>query len=139
MTTELTAPQTERELAAEGFADQYSAVSESTTGQTTASGSVLPGPFIVLTVTGKSKDSVEGTLNGVTAAVRNEVDTIQTRLPRNAWISVSTLSYSPQATMNVSASVRPLVLIGALLIVLALSIPLVVNHHLTVLVFIGRG
>lgn len=127
VTTELTAPQTERQLTAEGFADQYSAVSESTTGQATASGSVLPGPFIVLLATGKSKDSVELTLNAVTATVRSEVDVMQARLPRNARISVSTLSYSPQATMNVSATARPLVLIIGLLIVLALCIPLIVD------------
>ena len=46
--TEVAAPQTERDLASQGFGAQYTAVSESTTGQALASGSVLPGPFVAV-------------------------------------------------------------------------------------------
>jgi hypothetical protein len=128
--TEVTAPQTARNLAAKGFSEQYTAVSESTTGQAVASGSVLPGPFVVVTVTGHNGELVEHTLYGVVDAISIEVDNMQAGVPRDNRISVSTLSFTPQANLSVSATERTLVLIIGLLIAGALCIPLIVDAQI---------
>jgi hypothetical protein len=127
LATELTAPPARRDLVARGLSEPYTVVSESTTSQTAASGSVLPGPFVLITVTGSNKISVERTLYGVQGAVRGTVTAMQAGLPRTKKVMVSTLSTSPQATLNVSTTARALVLIVGLLIVLALTAPLIVD------------
>lgn len=128
--TEVAAPQTEHELAAQGFGAQYTAVSESTTGQAVASGSVLPGPFVAVTVTGRSRSSVEHTLYGVTAAIGKQLSGMQSGMSRNNRISVSTIAYTPRANLSVSMTARSLVLIVGLLTVWALCIPLIVDAQI---------
>jgi hypothetical protein len=129
--TEVAGPQAEQDLAAKGFTAQYTVVSESTTGQAVASGSVLPGPFVAVTVTGKNRNSVEHTLYGVAAAIRNELSVMQSGISHNNRISVSTVSYTPQATLSASMTGRSLVLIVGLLIICALCIPLIVDAQIT--------
>jgi hypothetical protein len=128
--TEVAAPQTEHELAAQGFGAQYTAVSESTTGQAVASGSVLPGPFVAVAVTGSSRSSVEHTLYGVTTAIGKELNGIQSGMSRNNRISVSTIAYTRRASLSMSMTARSLVLIVGLLIICALSVPLIVDAHI---------
>lgn len=131
VTTELTAPQTERELASSGYSQQYTAVSESTTGQTVASDSVLPGPFIVVTVTGLQREPVERTLQALADVIRTKLAGMQTSVPRNNWISASTVSFSPQATVSAGGTYRSLVLIIGVLVVTALCVPLIVDAQIT--------
>lgn len=128
--TEVTAPRAVQELAAQGFGAQYTAVSESTTGQAVASGSVLPGPFIAVTVTGRNRSSVEHTLDGVTGAIGKQLSTMQSGMSRNNRISVSTIAYSPRASLSVSMTARSLVLIVGVLIICALCIPLIVDAQI---------
>lgn len=128
--TEVAAPQTEKALVARGFGAQYTVVSESTTGQAVASASVLPGPFVVVNVTGSNRNSVEHTLYGVTAAIRNQVSVMQSGMTRNNRISVSTISYAPRASLSMSMTARSLVPIVGLLIIGALCVPLIVDAQI---------
>jgi hypothetical protein len=131
MATELTAPATVRLLAARGFTESYTAVPESTTTQTVAaSGSVLPGPFVLVTVNGSNPQAVERTLYGVTAMIRSTVRAMQAGLSRNNRIVVSILSFSPQAALSVSLTARSMGLVIGLLIVLALAAPLLVDAQI---------
>jgi hypothetical protein len=127
---ELTSPRTEQGLAARGFSQPYSAVAESTSSQTVASGSVLPGPFIAIAVSGASQELVEHTLHGVTNAIPATLAAMQVGIPRSKRISVSTLYVTPKPTLSISAVVRSLVLIVGLLLILALSTPLVVDAQI---------
>jgi hypothetical protein len=124
---ELTAPATERSLAARGFSERYTAVAESTISQTVASGSVLPGPFIAVTVSGSSEELVERTLQGVTSTIGSTVSAMQSGISRSRRISVSTLSVTTRPAVSVSAAARSLVLTVGLLLVLALGAPLIVD------------
>jgi capsular polysaccharide biosynthesis protein len=123
-------PATERSLAAKGFDEPYTVVSESTISQTVSSGSVLPGPFVVITVSGGNPQSVERTLYGVTAAIRATMRTIQAGLSRKNRISVSTLSFSPQAALSLSTTARSIVLTVGLIIAFALVMPLIVDGQI---------
>ncbi len=131
MATELTAPATERLLAARGFTESYTAVPESTTTQTVAAGgSVLPGPFVLVTVNGSNSRTVEHTLYGVTAMIRSTVRGMQVGMSRKNRIVVSILSFSPQAALSVSLTARSMGLVIGLLIVLALAAPLLVDAQI---------
>jgi hypothetical protein len=127
LAAELTTPATERDLAAGGFTEPYSAVAETTLSQTTASGSVLPGPFVVITVTGGDRESVQRTLSAVTGQAGRTMLAMQAGMSRGSRIAVSVLSLDPRATLSVSAIARSLVLIIGLLVVAALSAPVLVD------------
>jgi capsular polysaccharide biosynthesis protein len=124
---ELTTPAIERGLAAAGFTEPYTAVAETTLTQAAASGSVLPGPFIVITVTGGDPESVQRTLSGVTAQAGKTMLAMQADMPRGSRIAVSVLSRAPHAKLSVSAVARSLVLIVGLLLIVALTIPVLVD------------
>lgn len=129
--TEVTAPQSEQKLAAKGFTAQYTVVSESTTGQAVASGTVLPGPFVAVSVKGNNRSSVEHTLYGVTVAIGNALSGMQSGMARNNRISVSTISYAQQATLSMSMTGRSLLLIIGLLLICALCVPVIVDAQIT--------
>jgi hypothetical protein len=130
MATELTAPATERNLALRGFSEPYTAEPESMTTQVTASGTALPGPFVAVTVTGSSKESVERTLHGVMDAIGTTLGAMQASLSPGNRIVSSTLSLTPRATLSVSKVARPLILIAGFLIVFALCVPLMVDAQI---------
>lgn len=131
MATQLMAPATEQGLVVRGYTEPYTVVPESTTSQTVASGSALPGPFVLVTVTGDNQKSVERTLYGITEAIRTTMSAMQANISRKNRIAVSILALTPKATLNVSMTARSLVLIIGLVIVSALSIPLIVDAHFT--------
>jgi hypothetical protein len=127
LAAELTTPATARNLAAGGFTEPYSAVAETTLAQTTASGSVLPGPFVKITVTGSSPGPVMRTLSAVTGQAGKTMLAMQRGLSRGSRIGVSVLSRAPRATLSVSAMARSLVLIVGLLVVAALTAPVLAD------------
>jgi capsular polysaccharide biosynthesis protein len=124
---ELTTPATERGLAVAGYTEPYTAVSETTLTTATASGSVLPGPFVVITVTGGDPESVQRTLSAVTAQAGKTMLAMQAGMPRGSRIAVSVLSRAPRANLSVSAVARSLVLIVGLLLIAALTVPVLVD------------
>jgi hypothetical protein len=131
MAAELTTPATERDLAAAGFTESYTAVAETTLTQATASGSVLPGPFVVITVAGRDPESVQRTLSAVTAQAGKTMLAMQPGLSRKSRIAVSVLSRASHATLSVSATARSLVLIVGLLLIAALTVPVLVDAQAT--------
>jgi hypothetical protein len=128
---ELTTPAAERDLAAAGFTESYTAVAETTLTQGTASGSVLPGPFVAITVTGSDPGSVQRTLAAVTAQAGKTVLAMQPGLSRHSRIAVSVLSRASHATLSASATARSLVLIVGLLLIAALTVPVLVDAGAT--------
>jgi hypothetical protein len=130
LATELVAPQIKSALRAKGLSEPYTAVSESTASQTVASGIVLPGPFILVTVTGSDQRLVERTLYVVQGAARTTVTAMQAGISREKRVTISTISTSPHATLDVSTTARSLVLIIGLLVVLALVTPLLVDAQI---------
>jgi hypothetical protein len=131
LTTELTAPAADQSLVAKGFSEAYTAVPESTTSQASASAAVLPGPFVVLTVTGSNQKAVEHTLYGVSGEIGTLAHAMQAGMPRDNRISVSTLSFTPRATLSTSKTARSLFPVIGLLVLIALSLPLMVDAQIT--------
>jgi hypothetical protein len=117
---EMMAPGTVRQLAARGFTASYTVVLPSYSTSTT--GSVLQ-----VTVTGKHAAGVQRTLQAVTAQISTQLAQLQTGVPARGQVHAETLSFTPQATLNVSQTARPLVVVGLLLLVICLGTPIVVD------------
>jgi hypothetical protein len=119
----LMGPGTVRQLASEGYTDSYT-VTEPTYA-TTATGSVL-----LIAVTGTDPASVEQTLHGVIG----ELDFTLAQMQRNIWprhrITVSTLAASPQASLQASATVRPVAATLVLGLIAALGLPVLIDGAL---------
>jgi len=127
LSNEVMSPQTALALASRGLTPSYSVVSESTSSQTLPSSSTLPGPFILVTVTGHDAFSVEAMLTAVTEEIKTKLDQMQTHISASNKISVNTLSFTPHAQLSFSQTARSLVLIVIPLVVLALALPLVAD------------
>jgi hypothetical protein len=127
LSNEVMSPQTALDLASRGLAVSYSVTSESTSSQTLPSSSTLPGPFILVTVTGHNAFSVEATLTAVTKEINTKLDQMQSHISAANKISVNTLSFTPHAELSFSQTARSLVLIVIPLAVLALALPLIAD------------
>ncbi len=116
----LVGPATVEQLASEGFEDSYTVAQPTYT--TTATGSVL-----IITVTGADPAGVERTLHGVIGELKYSLALMQGDVrPRNR-ITVSTLASSPQASLETSATVRPVVTTLLIGLVVALGLPVVID------------
>ena len=120
LSRELMAPGTINNLAARGYPDNYTVKLAPYT--TTTTGSVL-----LVTSSGKHKLSVEGTLYQVTKEIRVKLAHLQRGVAANHQIRAATLSLSPQATLSLSQTARPLVAVIAPMFLLALGIPVLVD------------
>ena len=120
LSRELMAPETVRQLAAQGFTASYTVALPSYTTSTT-------GSVLLVTVTGTHAARVQRTLQAVTAQIGTQLAHLQNGVPARSQIHADTLSFTPQATLSVSQTVRPLVAVGALLLVICLGIPIVVD------------
>ena len=119
----LVGPATVEQLASEGFEDSYTVAQPTYT--TTATGSVL-----IITVTGADPAGVERTLHGVIGELKYSLALMQGDVrPRNR-ITVSTLASSPQASLETSATVRPVVTTLLIGLVVALGLPVVIDGML---------
>lgn len=127
LSSEVMSSQTALVVAARGLPASYSVVSESTSSQTLPSSSTLPGPFLLVTVTGHKASSVEATLVAVTGEIGTKLEQMQAHLSAANKMSVSVLSFSPHADLSVSQTARSLVLIVVPLVVLALALPLIAD------------
>ena len=121
---ELMAPGTARQLAAQGFTASYAVALPSYTTSTT-------GSVLTVTVTGPHAVRVERTLQAVTAQIGTQPAQLQHGVPARSQVDADTLSITPQATLSVSQTARPLVVVGALLLVICFGIPIVVDGLLT--------
>ena len=121
---ELMAPGTVRQLAAQGFTASYAVGLPTYTTSTT-------GSVLTVTVTGPHAVKVERTLRAVTAQIGTQLAQLQHGVPARGQVDADTLSITPQATLSVSQTARPLVVVGALLLVICFGIPIIVDGLLT--------
>jgi hypothetical protein len=120
LSRELMAPTTINALAAKGFNDIYTV--ELAPYTTTTTGSVL-----LITTAGHDRTTVELTLHEVISEIGVKLAELQGSVGPRHRIRVVPLSLSPQATLSIGQTARPLVAAIAPLLLLAFGIPVVVD------------
>ena len=63
----------------------------------------------------------------MTAQIGTQLAQLQQGVPARGQVRADTLSFTPQATLSISQTARPLVVVGALLLVICLGTPIVVD------------
>jgi len=121
---EMMAPGAMQHLAASGATASYTVALPAYTTATT-------GSVLVISVTGTDPALVQSTLRAVTAEVGQALAQIQGAVRPQDAIQVATLSSDPQATVDVSLTARPLVVVAALGLLFALGLPLLVDSRLS--------
>lgn len=121
---ELMAPRTVTSLAADGFSDSYTV--SLAPYNTATTGSVL-----LATVTGHNPGAVERQLYAVTRQIGVELAQIQAKVRPHSRIRVATISFTPRAALDVSRTVRPLVVVIAASLLLVLGVPVLVDGRAT--------
>jgi Mn2+/Fe2+ NRAMP family transporter len=116
----LMGPATAQRLARDGFDEAYTVAEPTYT--TTTTGSVL-----VIAVAGPGQLSVENTMQAVIRQIKVALRQIQGKLPPRNRITVATLAASPSAALAVSATARPIVMMLLAGLVLALSLPVILD------------
>jgi hypothetical protein len=121
---ELMAPATVKQLAARGFTASYTVAVPAYTTSTT-------GSILLVTVGGPNATGVQRTLRAVTAQIGTQLAQLQQGVPAPNQVRPDTLSFAPQATLSISQTARPLVVVGVLLLVICLGAPIVVDGLVT--------
>ena len=121
---ELTAPATVSRLAARGFTASYTVAVPPVTTFTT-------GSVLLVTVAGTDAAGVQRTLQAVTKQISTQLAQLQRGVAAPSRVRADTLSFSPRATLSVSQTARPLVIVSALLLVICLGTPIVVDGLVT--------
>jgi hypothetical protein len=116
----VTAPTVTQDLAARGYVSSYTVALATYT--TTTTGSVL-----IVTVTGRHKLGVEGTLGAVTSEVSNELANLQRGIPARNQVHAATLSYSPQAALSLGQTAHSVLPLMALALLVAFGLPVIVD------------
>jgi hypothetical protein len=117
---QVSSPSYAPQLAAHGATGSFTIVDDPTT----------TGPILDITVTGKNQGQVEQTLNGVTAAVKNQLAAIQqTYKPANR-ITSQVISTQPTPKLLASKKARTIVIVLGLGLVLTFAIPQVVDAEI---------
>jgi hypothetical protein len=116
----LMSPGTVRQLAQQGFTASYTAALPPYTTSTT-------GSVLLITVTGTEPATVESTLQAVDAQIGTQLAQLQHGIPARSQVHAKILSFAPQATLSISQTVRLPIAAGAVLLVLCLGIPIVVD------------
>jgi hypothetical protein len=117
---EVSAPSYAAQLAAHGYTSSF----------TIADDPNSTGPILDVTVTGSSQGQVEQTLNGVTAAVKNELAAIQQSYKPANRITSQVVSTQPTPKLLVSKKARTIVIVLGLGLVLTFAIPQVVDAEI---------
>jgi hypothetical protein len=120
LSRELMAPTTINALASQGFSDTYTV--ELAPYTTTTTGSVL-----LITTAGHNRATVELTLHKVIGEIGVKLGELQGGVGPRHRIRVVPLSLSPQATLSIGQTARPLVAAVAPLLLLALGVPIAVD------------
>jgi hypothetical protein len=117
---EVSAPSYVAQLAAHGYGSSFTIVDDPNT----------TGPILDVTVTGKNQSQVEQTLNGVTAAVKNQLASIQQNYKPANRITSQVVSTQPTPQLLVSKKARTIVIVLGLGLVLTFAIPQVVDAEI---------
>lgn len=118
ITYQLMAPGIVQDLHAHGFTQSYTV---------TLAANAAGAPVVDVLVTGSNKDAVEHTLQGVTNEIASNLTSLQAGIASKNQITAQTLSVAAQPSLSLSKTARPLVMLLGLGLVLALSIPLMVD------------
>jgi hypothetical protein len=124
LSRELMAPQTAQSLAARGFPGAYTVTPALYATSTT-------GSALLVTVTGSSKAAVQSTLYAVDRQAGVELLRLQHGVTAANQIRSATLSYSPQPSLSVSQTARPLVIVVVLEALLVVAIPAMADGWMT--------
>jgi hypothetical protein len=111
---ELVAPPLIQSLSKNGYRSSYQVVDDPLT----------VGPVLDITVTGKSKSSVEHTLEGVTSEAGKQLHAMQGRVAPIDQITLRTVSYAPKPSLLVSKKARTPLVALAVGLILTLAVPL---------------
>jgi hypothetical protein len=117
---EVSAPSYAAQLAAHGYTSSFTIADDPNT----------TGPILDVTVTGKNQGQVEQTLNGVTAAVKNQLAAIQQNYKPANRITSQVVSTQPTPQLLVSKKARTIVIVLGLGLVLTFAIPQVVDAEI---------
>lgn len=117
---EVSAPSYAAQLAAHGYTSSF----------TIADDPATTGPILDVTVTGSNQSQVEQTLNGVTAAVKNQLAAIQQNYKPANRITSQVVSTQPTPKLLVSKKARTIVIVLGLGLVLTFAIPQVVDAEI---------
>jgi hypothetical protein len=120
LSRELMGPAAARRLAAGGARAAYTVALPTYTTATT-------GSVLLVTVSGSGQASVETTLRAVTQEISTQLARLQGPVRPADRIRATTLAMSPQPTLSVSMSARPLVAVIVPVFLLALWIPVAVD------------
>jgi capsular polysaccharide biosynthesis protein len=104
-------------LAAQGYTSSYQVEDAPTS----------PGPVLIITVTGKDPTNAQSTLQGVTDALAAQLSAMQSDVSAQNRITDTVLSSSLKASLSVSKMARPIAAVVVVSLVLAFSIPLIVE------------
>jgi capsular polysaccharide biosynthesis protein len=86
-----------------------------------------PGPILLVTVTDKNPARAQSSLQGVTAALAQQLSSMQSDVSPPDRLTDSVLSSSLNASLSVSKFARPLAAVLVVGLVLVFSIPLIVE------------
>lgn len=117
---EVSSPSYAAQLAAHGYTSSFTIVDDPNT----------TGPILDVTVTGKYQSQVEQTLNGVTAAVKNQLAVIQQNYKPANRITSQVVSTQPTPQLLVSKKARTVVIVLGLGLVLTFAIPQVIDAEI---------
>jgi hypothetical protein len=117
---EVSAPSYAGQLAAHGYTSSFTIADDPNT----------TGPIMDVTVTGSNQGQVEQTLNGVTAAVKNQLAAIQQGYKPANRITSQVVSTQPTPKLLVSKKARTIVIVLGLGLVLTFIIPQVVDAEI---------
>ena len=117
---EVSSPSYAAQLAAHGYTSSFTIVDDPNT----------TGPILDVTVTGKYQSQVEQTLNGVTAAVKNQLAVIQQNYKPANRITSQVVSTQPTPKLLVSKKARTVVIVLGLGLVLTFAIPQVIDAEI---------
>ena len=117
---EVSSPSYAAQLAAHGYTSSF----------TIADDPATTGPILDVTVTGSNQSQVEQTLNGVTAAVKNQLAAIQQNYKPANRITSQVVSTQPTPKLLVSKKARTIVIVLGLGLVLTFAIPQVVDAEI---------
>ena len=123
LSRELMAPGTAQDLAAEGVIGSYTVALAPYTTTTTDS-------VLLVTVIGSNPARTEQALYAVMTEIGVKMSQLQNSVkPRNR-IRARTLSFSPQATISIGQTARPLVAVVVLGLLFALGMPIVIDGQI---------
>ena len=123
LSTEIMAPESVQQLAAQGFSGSYTVALAPYSGLTT-------GSVLLVTATGNARTTAQSTLLAVTNEIHTKLAGLQTGIARRDQVRVRILSATRQATVSASHLIRSLAVLMVLGLVISFGVPRVIDAQL---------